>query len=141
MSPFAHLLHDLRMRFGIRQSELATLIGYDQTYISALEVGTKGPPPQEFVQRLMEALPLSETDQHELREAVSASHPKLVIDRDSPQEVFWMVAKLRERLLGLHPAQIRIITDIMEFPDALAKHSRPAVVERLKRRKIKEEKM
>lgn len=141
MSPFAHLLHDLRMRFGIRQSELAALIGYDQTYISALEVGTKGPPPREFVQRLMEAFALSDSEQRELCEAVSASQPRLVIDRDSPQEVFWMVAKLRERLSGLHPAQIRIITDIMEFPDALAKHSRPAAVERLKRRKNKEDKM
>lgn len=28
MSPFAHRLHELRMHHGIRQNELAELIGY-----------------------------------------------------------------------------------------------------------------
>jgi transcriptional regulator with XRE-family HTH domain len=129
------------MRHGIRQSELAALIGYDQTYISALEIGTKGPPPREFVHRVIEALKLSEADQEQLRVAVSASQPKLVIDRDSPQEVFWMVSRLRERLPRLHPTQIRMITDIVDFPDALAEASRPAPLARLKRRKNEEEKM
>ena len=140
MSPFAHLLHSLRMRFGIRQSELSALIGYDQTYISALEIGAKGPPPAEFVQKVIRALDLSESEQDELHAAVTASHPKLVIDRDSPQELFWMLSKLRERLPRLHPAQIRMITDIVELSDALIER-KPAPAARLKRRKFEEEKM
>ncbi|MEX3639965.1 hypothetical protein [Paraburkholderia sp. BR14320] len=83
---------------------------------------------------------LSETEQQELHAAVSASQPKLVIDRDSPQELFWMLAKLRERLPRLHPAQIRMITDIVDFPDALIER-RPAPAARLKRRQNEEEKM
>ena len=47
------------MRHGIRQTELAELIGYEQTYISALEVGKKGPSTPEFVERLISALMLS----------------------------------------------------------------------------------
>jgi transcriptional regulator with XRE-family HTH domain len=140
MSPFAHLLHSLRMRFGIRQSELSALIGYDQTYISALEIGAKGPPPAEFVQKVIRALELSESEQNELHAAVTASLPKLVIDRDSPQELFWMLSKLRERLPRLHPAQIQMITDIVEFPDVLIER-RPAPAARLRRRKNEEEKM
>lgn len=42
MSPFAHFLHDLRMRYGIRQRDLAERMGYETGYFSALEVGIKG---------------------------------------------------------------------------------------------------
>ena len=50
MSPFSHFLHELRLRHQIRQSELAELLGYEQSYISALEIGAKGPPTEEFVE-------------------------------------------------------------------------------------------
>ena len=140
MSPFAHLLHNLRMRFGIRQSELATIIEYDQTYISALEIGLKGPPPADFVDKLITALNLPEPEQEEMRAAVAASQRKLVIDRDTPQEVYWMLAALRERLPHLHPAQIRMIREIVEFPDTLGQR-KPAAIARLKRRKNEEGEM
>lgn len=58
MSPFAHLLHNLQMRHNIRQSELAERLGYEQSYISALEIGLKGPPGPDFVDRLIAALEL-----------------------------------------------------------------------------------
>lgn len=58
MNPFACLLHTIRMQRGIRQTELSDLIGYEQTYISALEIGKKGPPTPEFVERLITALDL-----------------------------------------------------------------------------------
>ena len=140
MSPFAHLLHSLRMRFGVRQSELAALIEYDQTYISALEVGLKGPPPADFVDKLITALNLPEPEQEEMRTAVAASQRKLVIDRDTPQEVYWMLAALRERLPHLHPAQIRMIREIVDFPDTLGQR-KPATIARLKRRKNEEGEM
>jgi transcriptional regulator with XRE-family HTH domain len=66
MSPFSHFLHDLRMRLEIRQAELAELVGYEQSYISALEVGLKGPPTQEFIARLIHALSLSPAEQQHL---------------------------------------------------------------------------
>lgn len=62
MSPFAHLLHELRLRHGVRQSELSELIGYDQTYISAVEVGLKGVPASDFIDRVSKALTLSDED-------------------------------------------------------------------------------
>ena len=128
------------MRFGIRQSELAALIEYDQTYISALEVGLKGPPPADFVERIIAALSLSELEQQEMRAAAAASQRKIVIDRDTPQEVYWMLAALRERLPHLHPAQIRMIREIVDFPDTLGQR-KPATITRLKRRKNEEGEM
>jgi len=63
MSPFSHMLYELRMRFEIRQADLAELVGYEQSYISALEVGSKGPPTPEFIDKLVSVLELSGSDE------------------------------------------------------------------------------
>ncbi|WP_376767311.1 helix-turn-helix domain-containing protein [Paludibacterium denitrificans] len=103
MSPFAHLLHALRLQHGIRQAELAALLGYEQSYISALEVGIKGPPTDEFVDRLVQGLQLTQGDEVRLRDAVSASQRKLVIDRDTPEDGYWLLKELREQFESLSP--------------------------------------
>jgi len=115
MSPFAHLLHDLRMRHGIRQSELAELIGYEQSYISALEVGLKGPPTPEFVERLTSVLRLTDADRQELNQAAQASQRKLVIDHDTPQEAYWLLNDLRHQFSELTSTQIRVIRDVLQL--------------------------
>lgn len=65
------------MRHGIRQNELAELIGYEQTYISALEVGLKGPPTPEFVDKLVTKPQLAPVEVEEIRTATKASDRKL----------------------------------------------------------------
>ena len=90
MSPFSHLLHDLRMRHKIRQAELAALMGYEQRFISALEVGVKT-PPADFVERLLETLQLSTGEREELAKAVSSSQRKLVIDTDSRKDIYLLL--------------------------------------------------
>lgn len=128
------------MRHGIRQGELAKLLGHHQGYISALEIGIKGPPPPEFVENLISILELSADEQEALHEAVAASDRKMVIDAEAPTEVFWMLAALRERVPYLHPAQVRMIREIVELPDQLAKRD-PEPVTRLKRRRNTEARM
>ena len=54
MSPFSQLLAETRRRHGLRQIDLAELLGYEQTYLSALEVGAKGPPTA-VMDRMLEA--------------------------------------------------------------------------------------
>lgn len=115
MSPFAHLLHALRLQHGIRQAELATLLGYEQSYISALEVGIKGPPTDEFVDRLVQGLQLTQGDEMRLRDAVSASQRKLVIDRDTPEDGYWLLKELREQFESLSPRQIRMLRDVLQL--------------------------
>ncbi|WP_287879509.1 helix-turn-helix transcriptional regulator [Aquitalea sp.] len=140
MSPFAHLLHELRMRFGIRQGDLAELVGYEQSYVSALEVGIKGPPPPAFVNKLISALHLASHDQERLHAAVTASQRKLVIDVDAPQEVYHLVADLHQHLATLHPAQVRMIREVLSMREVLAEPV-PEPVRRLKRRKKEEARM
>lgn len=117
MSPFATMLNELRTRHDVRQNELAELIGYDQTYISALEIGTKGPPTAEFVDRLVAGLQLSASDESALRAAAAESERKITLDCDAPEEYYHMVAALRRRLPQLHPAQARLTQGLLDLPE------------------------
>lgn len=118
MSPFSHFLHDFRMRHGIRQVDLAERVGYEQSYVSALESGLKGPPTQEFIDRLISALNLNPEDAQALQAATEASQRKLVIDLAAPQEVYRLVNSLRKALPTLTPTQVRIISDVLSLSTA-----------------------
>lgn len=62
MSPFAEFLRHLRNQRQLRQRDLACRLGVNQSYISALELGIKGPPPSEFAQQLLVRLNLTEQE-------------------------------------------------------------------------------
>jgi transcriptional regulator with XRE-family HTH domain len=120
MSPFAAFLHDLRVRRDIRQSDLAELIGYERSYIAALEASIKGPPTAEFIEKLVSALSLSADETEQLSQVMLASERKLVLDPQSSQETYWFLADLRQQIARLHPAQIKIMRDIIAMPGSLA---------------------
>lgn len=69
MSPFASAMNSIRMQHGICQTVLADMIGYEQTYISALAVGKKEQPTQEFVEKLISTFNLSGEEQDRLLES------------------------------------------------------------------------
>lgn len=137
MSPFSQLLYDIRVRHGLRQADLAERIGYEQSYISALEVGLKGPPNDEFLDRLTTALSLSEIERGELRVAANASQRKLVIDADASPEVFWLLTALREGIDRFSPAKMRAIQAVVSMPDVVDSAQQPMM--RRVRRRLKEE--
>ncbi len=132
MSPFAMTLRELRATKRLRQSEVAELLGYEQTYISALEVGIKGPPPEVFLERAVRVFDLDEAWEKRLREAHVASQRRIVIPADAPESVYRMVNELRQQIDRLHPAQIELIRVALNFTLAIAVE--PASTERLRRR-------
>lgn len=132
MSPFSESLHSLRVRHGLRQVELAKLIGYEQSYISALEVGLKGPPTEEFLERLATGISLTEVEQEALRAAALASQRKLVIEPDAPADIYWLLSDLREEVERLTPAQVRMIREVLALRGNMHESREPA--RRLKRR-------
>lgn len=135
MNSFASLLHSIRLNRGIRQIELADLIGYEQTYISVLEVGKKGPPTTEFITKLSTSLDLSPEEIEQLLDAADASQRKFVFDADVPQDVYWLMRDLRKCLPELNSAQIDLIRLAIDLKDRVKE--RPAVVShKLKRHSI-----
>lgn len=138
MSPFAHYLHDLRISRQIRQCDLAEMIGYDQSYVSALEVGLKSPPPSEFVERLITALALSSEDAASARREAEASQRRLVLDAKMPEDVYRLIHALRGRVGRLQPTQISMIQDILEMSDGMPAR-RPEPLRRIPRRTTTQE--
>jgi transcriptional regulator with XRE-family HTH domain len=126
------------MRHDIRQAELADLLGYEQSYISALEIGLKGPPTEEFIERLIQTLSIPPAEQSQLQAAAEASQRKLVIDSDAPPDVYWLLKDLRETVPRISPAKVRMIRDILGIQEAKSE-ARPETIRRLKRRSRKEE--
>lgn len=134
MSPFSELLYRLRCRHDVRQAELAAKLGYEQSYISALEIGLKGPPTDEFLERLSAALPLTSDERGELRTAVEESNRKLVLEGDASSEHFRFVARLRRKLHSATPRQLRLMSEILDMPDVgVVPHELP--LPRIKRRR------
>jgi transcriptional regulator with XRE-family HTH domain len=138
MSPFAHFLHGLRKARQIRQCDLAEMLGYDQSYVSALEVGLKSPPPQEFVDRLINVLSLTADEAARARREAEASNRRLVLDVQAPQDLYRMIDALRERMGRLQPEHIHTICAILKMSDAVPARQ-PEVTRRPSGRKTQQE--
>ncbi len=128
------------MRRDLRQAELAESLGYEQSYISALEIGLKGPPTSEFVEKLVETLNMSPSEQEQLHAVVCASRRKFAIDLDAPLDVYWLLNDLREKMQRLSPYQVRMIRDILSMQENLLE-KRQDPIRRLKRRRKEEAEM
>lgn len=140
MSPFADTFYQIRMRYGIRQKELAQIMGFEQTYLSAIEVDKKGPPPNEFIQRFIQKLQLTELEASQLFDAAEASQRKFTLSKELHQDVFWMMRDMRARLPELSTVQINLIREILNLKDTLAQ--KPIeTIRPIKRRRNKEAKM
>ncbi|MDD4929788.1 MAG: helix-turn-helix transcriptional regulator [Gallionella sp.] len=132
MSPFSQQLKSHRIRCGLRQKDLAELVGYEQSYVSALELGLKGPPTDEFVTKLIGVLQLSLDEQQTLSEAVAASQRKISIPTEASAEVYWLCHKLQQQLDRLHPVQVELIETALNLPlnFNLPNHSAPPRIKR-----------
>ena len=116
MSPFAKLLRDHRIKAGLPQKELAELLGFEQSYLSALELGLKGPPNMEFASQLVMVLELDQEEQIALMEALAASQRRVDVPNEAPIEIFWMCHKLRQQIDRLHPLQIELMMTALNLP-------------------------
>lgn len=136
MSPFAKLLREHRLQRGLRQKDLAELIGFEQCYVSALELGFKGPPHQDFVSKCIEVFELNDEEQAELGEAVAASQRKIAVPSEAPTDIYWLCHRLRQQIDHLHPLQVELINTALSLPVKFdLKQSGQAT--RLRRRSIK----
>ena len=112
-SPFAESLRRLRRERHLRQRDLARTLSVDQSYVSALETGTKGPPSAHFTERLAETLELSAEETEELKGALRTSERKFELDADAPQDVYRLLHDLRTYARRLTHLQIETIRNVM----------------------------
>lgn len=136
MSPFSRLLSELRRRHGLLQKDLAELVGIEQTYLSALETGIKGPPTPDFVARLQKALNLDANAIKALEQAVDNSQRKMSLSADAPEEVFEVFNEFRRQIDTIHPSQLDIFRMALALKGDL-KEGQFNEIPRIKRRSKK----
>lgn len=117
MSPLSKLIIDLRKKRNLRQKDLANAVGYEQSYISALEVSTKGPPTSEFINKLIKALNLTQEEQVQLKVAIQKSDRKFVIPTNSPEALYELCYELRQTADQVLPSQIEMILKVLRLPN------------------------
>jgi transcriptional regulator with XRE-family HTH domain len=107
----------------LRQADFAAKLGYEQSYISAIELGTKGPPSVEFIERLTERLQLDEQWTRRLMSALDESQRKITLPSESSGEMYKMFNALRRQIDALHPAQVELIQMALQMPTMLTTSS------------------
>lgn len=120
MSPFASILKKFRKKRGLKQNALAILLGYEASYISALERSEKGPPKQDFVQRLIRSLELTEDEQAELNNALIASRRQISLPAQASELEYELLHELEPQLGRLTPLQIQLFRLALRLPSSLS---------------------
>lgn len=115
MSPFAEALRALRVTRNLRQKDAAELLGYEQSYLSALETGAKGPPKHDFIERLTRGYALDNFERMALEEALSQSTRTLVLPKDASADEFQILKKLKKQAGRLQKRQITLINIALDL--------------------------
>lgn len=122
-SPLSNFLRDLRLRSGQTQLDLARLLGYEQAYISALELGLKS-PSEVYLSKLAAVLEITGTDREELDRAISRSARRFTLPAHAPAETFEFCNELWGKLERLHPAHIEAMHTLLNLDDEMLKRPR-----------------
>ncbi len=138
-SPVSIFLRDLRLQVGMTQLDLAHLIGYEQAYLSSIELGSKS-PSKEFLDKLEAALKLSEKDRLSLGVALQASKRRFTLPPEASTETFRFCNDLWGKIERLHPALLDAMHLMLKVEDQVAERPR-LQPNRLRRRGNKEAKM
>ncbi len=117
MSPFSKLLGDLRKSRGFRQNKFAELIGYEQSYISALELGTKGSPSSDFIAKLNEVLDLNAKEQEQVENALARSTRKFILPTNASASLYEFCYALNQTAIRMKPKQLEMMTTILRLID------------------------
>lgn len=118
-SPFSIFFRDFRYRQGMSQQEMADRLGYEQAYLSAIELGKKSPSAG-FIKKLVDEMGLGDRDQRELDVVVRESKRKYVLPNEIPTETYLLCSELWGKIDRLHPAQIRAIRDLIRIDEEMA---------------------
>ena len=132
MSPFSQILRDLRVKRNLRQKDAAELLGYEQSYLSSLEIGLKGPPKKAFIKQLISKLELNESEQQQLIDALNRSKRQYTLPLRASIEEYEIFSKLEPYLGNLNSQQIALMNVVLNIGDALHTETqqRSAVTER-----------
>jgi transcriptional regulator with XRE-family HTH domain len=115
MSPFANHLLLLRRSRGLKQKDLADLMGIGTSYLCALESGRKEPPSASQLARMAAALQLNQDEQRMLVEVADVSRRSLAIPSDASIEEYEVAHAFVGRLGQLTHEEVDLIKLVLKI--------------------------
>jgi transcriptional regulator with XRE-family HTH domain len=110
MTPFSHFLRKLRTDRHITQKDMAEFLGYEQSYLSALENGAKGTPKKQFLDQVVKRLNLDAQEKLALFNAANISRRSIKLPFKASCEIFEICHELEQQLPRLTHFQLELIT-------------------------------
>ncbi|OGB35316.1 MAG: hypothetical protein A3F78_11740 [Burkholderiales bacterium RIFCSPLOWO2_12_FULL_61_40] len=135
-SPVSIFLRELRLRAGLTQLRLAQELGYEQGYVSAIELGLKN-PSTEYLDKLTAALKVSEKEQVKLALVVNQSKRHFTLSPEVSTKTFLFCSDLWEKIERLHPVLLDSLHDLLKYDDLLTERP-PEQPTRIRRQKMTE---
>lgn len=112
---------------------MAELIGYEQSYVSAVETGAKGLPKIAFLNQVVTKLGLNEHEKRELFRAAEKSRSSIKLPRKASCEIFELCHELEQQLPILSKIQFELITLALRLKSHENQPSQPMSVLRVAR--------
>lgn len=122
-SPVSIFLRDIRLQVGMTQADLARSLGYEQRYVSAMELGIKI-PSKEFLAKLKTELKLDDKDRLALDQALKASNKRFVLPPDVSTATYRFCNELWDKIERLHPAVLDAMHSMLKVEDQVAERPR-----------------
>lgn len=129
MTPFALQLRAARTEYGITQGDFANRVGYRQSYISAIECGTKLPKDTKLIERTVLALDLDDDGANALREALQRSQSHRLPPPGSPAFAYDICAQLSAVMPGLTQAHAKVLRQAIAEVKRIQRQSNIAPVQ------------
>lgn len=115
MNPFAELMRELRLRRGLRQADMASLLGCPRKTVTAVEGGDGRGIRIDLVERVCAVLDLSEAERLELENAARHSQRVYAIPDEVPSPVYQLVRELFDRIDRLTALEIEAIRLVLKM--------------------------
>jgi len=109
MNPFATQIRKFRKERKLSQKEAANLLGWEQSYLCAIERGIKSAPQTNFVNVLIEKYRLTGEETKVLLQALKQSERRLMLPLSASEAEFELISCLREQIGQLKPHQIEMM--------------------------------
>jgi transcriptional regulator with XRE-family HTH domain len=118
-SPLSIFLKKVRLQMQLSQRDFTDLLGFDQTHVSKIELGTNQ-PSAEFLAKVVDVVELSDQDQDELQVAIKTSRRHYVLPDDAETNVFLLCSELWDRIERLHPEAVEGLRAFLRMQDSFS---------------------
>ncbi len=122
MSPFAPLIRLFREMRNLRQKDAAELLGYEPSYLSALENGCKTAPQSDFLDLLIKRYKLSDEEIEKLMDSYKRSQRRYLVPLNATCDEYDIFYLLNNRIGTFSSIEITMLRMILDSKKSTTQH-------------------